>query len=106
MNSFQDTLLSAPSVREAVASAADKGAGYLVADAAVAALYPGIEEACRTLGMHFLALADAPRKSLGEAAAVWRFLSSEGARRDSVVALAGGGSLTDAGGLAAATFRR
>lgn len=106
MNTLQDTLLSASSVRETVAAAAAKGAGYLVADAAVAAIYPGIEEACRSLGMHFFALADAPRKSLGEAAAVWRFLSSEGARRDSVVALAGGGSLTDAGGFAAATFKR
>lgn len=45
-------------------------------------------------------------KTLDTVARIWNWLHERGAGRDSVLAIAGGGSLTDAAGFAASTFKR
>ena len=45
-------------------------------------------------------------KSLESVAGIWSLLSRRGARRSSVLLCVGGGTVTDMGGFAAATFKR
>jgi 3-dehydroquinate synthase len=51
-------------------------------------------------------LAGDENKTLQSMASVWKFLSQNGANRQSLLINLGGGMLTDLGGLAAATFKR
>lgn len=58
-------------------------------------------------GEHIITIAEGEHnKSLDSAALIWHMLSSQGARRNSVLVNIGGGLVTDIGGFAASCFKR
>jgi len=82
---------------------------YVVSSAPILALHGAalapLEAAAR--GAARLEVADGePAKCLAEAERLWRALAAAGAKRDSVVAAFGGGSVGDLAGFVAATFLR
>lgn len=106
MKHFSESVATFPCLREALEKASAGNDSFALTEEEIVRLYPECKELCGQLGIRLLTVPSEDVKSLENLASVWKFLSDEGATRHSLLINIGGGSITDLGGFAAATFKR
>lgn len=95
-----------PSILSEAASGGSIGPVFILTDTTVAGLYlQQVAEAVPGARVCILPAGEV-HKNINSLTQVWQFLSENGATRSSVLINLGGGTITDLGGFAAATFKR